>query len=29
MTEERTLLEVQNLKLYFKTERGDVQAVDN
>ncbi len=26
---ETTLLEVQNLKLYFKTSRGDVQAVDN
>ena len=29
MTEERTLLEVKDLKLYFKTESGDVQAVDN
>ena len=29
MTEERTLLEVKDLKLYFKSESGDVQAVDN
>ena len=29
MTTEKTLLQVQNLKLYFKTSRGLVQAVDD